>query len=1207
MRRCAALAIAILLGVCALPASAVTTQVLVVGGGAGGVAAALQSARLGADTLLAEETGWLGGMYTAAGVSVFDGNPIYGHGTVLETGIFHEICQALRTYYQEAGRPITGARISFEPSVADMLLKAKCAAEPHLVVCHGWRPLAAVKDGSRVLGVRFATPQGEQVVSAQVTIDCTETGDLLALAGVENQVGRESFAQAGERYALGGPSNLETGYDPQAPADLLAQAPTAVLILERRPGDNPPVPEPPGYDPALYYDFDNPLVRVQPDGSVVTKDLASFLNYCRLGDPPQELDPYRPETWTDKFFINWPIYGNDCSGVNYYLADEAGRAQIVTLARHRSLGFVRYLQLHLQQMLGYNPLALSPELGPDGMPPVLYHRESRRLVGVQTMTLSDVERWLIHCLHLPPNATDYERSQEYPLRGMHHSDGIALGDYAVDIHACREWTAPYSPDGALFDQAAVAAGGLGCSTVPFQVPYAALVPAQTDGLLVGEKNISATHLASGATRLQPVVTLTGQAAGAAAALSALAGVRPRDLPTSQLQEALLAAGDTLYYWSDINTAYWAYPEIQKLSLAGVTAARWPDPIFYRKSVISARDMVTDHSFRPELLLLRWQLAPFLARCLHQRPWNNPTPTYTDVSPSDWEYGYVEALARLGVWQDLARAGWLFSPDRVLIRREMAHLLCNALHLPPLSPTRATFIDVPRNDPDFEWIEAVAAAGFTRKCITGSYFMPNRQLTRSEGMVWLYNAFSPLVPLNQPPELVYADLSYGGYLLVCPPGGSAAVRVIGQDPEGRPLAYSATGLPPGATYDQEGWLRWQPPAGSPTPTHYAVALQVSDGELSDTCELDLACLARPSLAINAGAPATSSPQVTLDLAAQEVVTVTISNGAGSFTDPCPYAPQIAWTLAAQDGLKTVTVRGDDAQGRGLWELQDSILLDQVAPQVTISAPAPGAVLRGTFPVSAQVMGEEGPVTVTCVCAGRTLPVLSAPPYTWSVDSVARRLADGAQAIRVTAQDQAGNQTSAAIAVTLDNATFADVPLWDDRWPYVEAVYREGITAGCQRVPPLYCPEAAITRAQLAVFLCRAMGEPPCYPGAPTFADLPPTHSAYPYVEALARLGVVAGCRIEQGQRYFCPAQPATRSQMAVMLCRAAGLPGYANPVPTFADVPPTAGCYPYVEAVFREGITTGCGWSGSRRLYCPDQAVTRGQMAVFVVRAFHLPL
>jgi hypothetical protein len=78
-------------------------------------------------------------------------------------------------------------------------------------------------------------------------------------------------------------------------------------------------------------------------------------------------------------------------------------------------------------------------------------------------------------------------------------------------------------------------------------------------------------------------------------------------------------------------------------------------------------------------------------------------------------------------------------------------------------------------------------------------------------------------------------------------------------------------------------------------------------------------------------------------------------------------------------------------------------------------------------------------------------------------------------------------------------------------------------------------------------------------------------------------------------------------MAVMLCRAAGLPGYANPVPTFADVPPTAGCYPYVEAVFREGITTGCGWSGSRRLYCPDQAVTRGQMAVFVVRAFHLPL
>lgn len=74
---------------------------------------------------------------------------------------------------------------------------------------------------------------------------------------------------------------------------------------------------------------------------------------------------------------------------------------------------------------------------------------------------------------------------------------------------------------------------------PFALPYGCLVPAETDGLLACEKNISVSHVANGCTRLQPVVMNLGQAAGQAAALCVALGCQPRELPVRQLQAALL--------------------------------------------------------------------------------------------------------------------------------------------------------------------------------------------------------------------------------------------------------------------------------------------------------------------------------------------------------------------------------------------------------------------------------------------------------------------------------------------------------------------------------------------------------------------------------------------------------------------------------------------------------------------------------------------
>ena len=196
---------------------------------------------------------------------------------------------------------------------------------------------------------------------------------------------------------------------------------------------------------------------------------------------------------------------------------------------------------------------------------------------------------------------------------------------------------------------------------------------------------------------------------------------------------------------------------------------------------------------------------------------------------------------------------------------------------------------------------------------------------------------------------------------------------------------------------------------------------------------------------------------------------------------------------------------------------------------------------------------------------------------------------------------GYSSEAEALTPARNYTFDDVPPSMSIWPYVEAVVREGITSGCSTNPPRYCPDRAITRGQLAVFLCRAMGLEPRYKDTPSFQDVPKTNSQYPYIEALVAARVTSGCSADPP--LFCPTAAVTRGQMAVFVCRATGLAPYQRETPTFEDVPKTSSQYAYIEALVLAGITSGCSTNPPR--FCPTAAVTRGQMAVFVCRAFEI--
>ncbi|MFP3915129.1 MAG: S-layer homology domain-containing protein [Actinomycetota bacterium] len=158
--------------------------------------------------------------------------------------------------------------------------------------------------------------------------------------------------------------------------------------------------------------------------------------------------------------------------------------------------------------------------------------------------------------------------------------------------------------------------------------------------------------------------------------------------------------------------------------------------------------------------------------------------------------------------------------------------------------------------------------------------------------------------------------------------------------------------------------------------------------------------------------------------------------------------------------------------------------------------------------------------------------------------------------------------------------------------VEQLAASGITVGCN--PPLgtaFCPDASVTRGEMAAFLARALG----WEGADGDHFTDDDGSVFEGdIESLVGAGVTEGCNPPASDR-FCPDRPITRAEMATFLGRALGLE--PSPHDRFGDI---AGSVhrSYINAAAEAGITVGCGTNR----YCPDQVVTRGQMAAFLVRA-----
>jgi hypothetical protein len=177
------------------------------------------------------------------------------------------------------------------------------------------------------------------------------------------------------------------------------------------------------------------------------------------------------------------------------------------------------------------------------------------------------------------------------------------------------------------------------------------------------------------------------------------------------------------------------------------------------------------------------------------------------------------------------------------------------------------------------------------------------------------------------------------------------------------------------------------------------------------------------------------------------------------------------------------------------------------------------------------------------------------------------------------------------------------------PFIHALYFSGFTSGCVANPLQYCPTASVTRAQMAVFLVRGIHglDYPLPPATGVFADVPTNHWAAPWIEQLWRDGITGGCYTNPLR--YCPDSPVTRAEMSVFMLRSIHGAAYAPPPATglvFTDVPASYWAAAWIERLYSVNqVSTSCPPPNPVTKYCPDSALTRDEMAIFLVRGFHL--
>lgn len=525
------------------PPSHIHAEVLVVGGGLGGVAATLSACRAGRTVCLVEETDWLGGQATSQGVSALDENQYIE--TSGGTRSYLAFRKAIRNWYRrntplkpEAAKkdylnPGSGwvSRLCFEPKAAlaviDDLL-APFEQDRRLRILKRCKAYQVGVQGFRVTYVDLVNLDTHERfrATADYVIDATELGDLLALGAADFVTGAESRDQTGEPAALDAPD----------PEDV--QSFTYPFAIEHCPGERHEIPKPAGYEENAKNQPYSLVVHYKQGPRIYGMfkhnegTFGPFWTYRRLIDAAQfngsrsnqeSSSASAPKYPDDIAMINWP--GNDYRGGNILVNSPEEQIKYLRAARDLSFGLLYWLQHEVDRDdggKGYPEFKLRADVmgTSDGLSKFPYIRESRRIFAVKTI--------------LEPEVTP-----KAGVRAVHFPDSVGIGLYGIDIHESK------SNRKQVINP-----------TKPFQIPLGALIPKVMRNVLAACKNIGTTHITNGCYRLHPVEWNIGESGGELAAFCVEKScttheVRARPDLLLTLQRRLVQRGVPIMWYDDV--------------------------------------------------------------------------------------------------------------------------------------------------------------------------------------------------------------------------------------------------------------------------------------------------------------------------------------------------------------------------------------------------------------------------------------------------------------------------------------------------------------------------------------------------------------------------------------------------------------------------------------------------------------------------------
>jgi hypothetical protein len=454
----------------------------------------------------------------------------------LPAGIWNEFRNEIYKVYGGAGKVATGwiSNTHFEPHIADSIFKAMAAKEKQLTVLYHHQFVTVLTKANQVTGAVFINLKTKK----KITVYAQQVIEATELGDV--------IAAANIPYSLGMESSAATGEDAgvKETNNTIQDLTWVAILKDYGTGADKTIPKPANYNPKEFdgcctdYYFDK--TRIPP-----TVDAKKMIDYAKLPN--------------GKYIINWPGHGNDIYLPLIELTPKQRAVELVK-AKQQTLRFIYFIQTQL----GYKHLGLASDefTTKDKLAYIPYYRESRRVKGVT--------RFLVNHISQPFN---------YGL----YRTGISVGDYPIDHHHRKNEQAPKH---------------LGFYPVPsYNIPLGSLIPQTMNGLIVCDKSISVSNVVNGTTRLQPVVLLTGQAAGTLAALCIRNKQQAREINVRQLQDELLKYKLLIMPYRDAGINHPQYESIQRIGATGILKGKgipyqWANQTwFYPDSLVNTNAFV----------------------------------------------------------------------------------------------------------------------------------------------------------------------------------------------------------------------------------------------------------------------------------------------------------------------------------------------------------------------------------------------------------------------------------------------------------------------------------------------------------------------------------------------------------------------------------------------------------------------------------------